>query len=268
VARGNLTLTVTANGTLQPTRSTNIGSELSGTVLKVNVDVNDLIRKGQARVELDTAKLRDQILRSRAVLAAATAKVTQTLTTVKEAHGRPGAPGRSGTHLGRPVARRDRTRYRPRCTRTGDRRRGQRSRRRQRRAGGAGPGRDQPVEGVDPRPIGRRRADAYGGHRQRGGGVAAGGDACLRSPKIWSGCACGCTSTRPTSARWPRARTPASRSAPIPSRQYPARITRVGFGSTITDNVVTYLTYLDVDNSDLSLRPGMTATATITASAA
>jgi len=39
----------------------------------------------------------------------------------------------------------------------------------------------------------------------------------------------------------------------------------VGFGSTITDNVVTYLTYLDVDNAELILRPGMTATATITA---
>jgi HlyD family secretion protein len=50
-----------------------------------------------------------------------------------------------------------------------------------------------------------------------------------------------------------------------PARSFPARITRVGFGSTITDNVVTYLTYLDVDNTDLSLRPGMTATATITA---
>ena len=49
------------------------------------------------------------------------------------------------------------------------------------------------------------------------------------------------------------------------ARKFPARITRVGFGSTITDNVVTYLTYLDVDNTDLSLRPGMTATATITA---
>jgi len=49
------------------------------------------------------------------------------------------------------------------------------------------------------------------------------------------------------------------------SRKFPARITRVGFGSTITDNVVTYLTYLDVDNADRSLRPGMTATATITA---
>jgi HlyD family secretion protein len=50
-----------------------------------------------------------------------------------------------------------------------------------------------------------------------------------------------------------------------PSRKYPARITRVAFGSTITENVVTYLTHLAVDNADLTLRPGMTATATITA---
>jgi multidrug efflux pump subunit AcrA (membrane-fusion protein) len=70
---------------LQPTRSVNIGSELSGTVLKVNVDVNDRIRKGQVLVELDTAKLRDQILRSRATLAAANAKVAQTVATVAEA---------------------------------------------------------------------------------------------------------------------------------------------------------------------------------------
>jgi len=48
-------------------------------------------------------------------------------------------------------------------------------------------------------------------------------------------------------------------------RKYPARLTRVAYGSTITENVVTYLTHLDVDNADLSLRPGMTATATITA---
>ena len=39
----------------------------------------------------------------------------------------------------------------------------------------------------------------------------------------------------------------------------------MAYGSTITDNVVTYVTYLEVDNSDLSLRPGMTASATITA---
>jgi HlyD family secretion protein len=42
------------------------------------------------------------------------------------------------------------------------------------------------------------------------------------------------------------------------------QVTRVSFGSTKTDNVVTYITWLEVDNSDLSLRPGMTAAATIT----
>jgi HlyD family secretion protein len=53
--------------------------------------------------------------------------------------------------------------------------------------------------------------------------------------------------------------------AAFPRRSFPATISRVGFGSTITENVVTYLTYLDLDNADLSLRPGMTATATIVA---
>ncbi len=50
-----------------------------------------------------------------------------------------------------------------------------------------------------------------------------------------------------------------------PSRRFPARITRVAYGSTTTDNVVTYITYMEVDNADLALRPGMTATATINA---
>jgi HlyD family secretion protein len=50
-----------------------------------------------------------------------------------------------------------------------------------------------------------------------------------------------------------------------PSRNYPATVTRVGFGSTTKDNVVTYVTELSVDNTDLTLRPGMTATAVIAA---
>lgn len=49
-----------------------------------------------------------------------------------------------------------------------------------------------------------------------------------------------------------------------PARRYPARIVRVGYGSTTKDNVVTYLAELSVNNDDLTLRPGMTATATIT----
>jgi HlyD family secretion protein len=84
VARGNLTLSVTANGTLQPTRSISIGSELSGTVLKVNVDVNDPIKKGQVLVELDTAKLRDQILRSGRRLRPPPPRSQQTVATVRK----------------------------------------------------------------------------------------------------------------------------------------------------------------------------------------
>ena len=47
------------------------------------------------------------------------------------------------------------------------------------------------------------------------------------------------------------------------NRRYPATVTRVAYGSTKTDNVVTYTTELAVDNQDMTLRPGMTATATI-----
>jgi HlyD family secretion protein len=51
-----------------------------------------------------------------------------------------------------------------------------------------------------------------------------------------------------------------------PGRKYPAKLTRVGFGAQTTDGVVSYLTILEVQNDDLSLRPGMTATAEITTS--
>ena len=49
-----------------------------------------------------------------------------------------------------------------------------------------------------------------------------------------------------------------------PGRRYPARITRVGYGSQTKDDVVSYTTMLASTNDDLSLRPGMTATAEIT----
>ena len=57
IKRGNLSVSVAATGTLQPTRTVNVGSELSGTVRNVLVDVNDVVKKGQVLVELDTDKL-------------------------------------------------------------------------------------------------------------------------------------------------------------------------------------------------------------------
>jgi len=49
-----------------------------------------------------------------------------------------------------------------------------------------------------------------------------------------------------------------------PGRTFEARVTRVGLGSQTKEGVVTYTALLSVDNADLSLRPGMTATAEIT----
>jgi HlyD family secretion protein len=49
-----------------------------------------------------------------------------------------------------------------------------------------------------------------------------------------------------------------------PNRQFKARIEKLRYASTTTNNVVSYVAVLSVDNSDLALRPGMTATAEIT----
>ncbi|MDO4938042.1 MAG: efflux RND transporter periplasmic adaptor subunit, partial [Sutterellaceae bacterium] len=50
-----------------------------------------------------------------------------------------------------------------------------------------------------------------------------------------------------------------------PNKRFAAELTKVAFGSTksTTDNVITYTAYLKVQNPELELRPGMTATATI-----
>ncbi|CBE70239.1 MAG: HlyD family efflux transporter periplasmic adaptor subunit [Candidatus Methylomirabilis oxygeniifera] len=50
----------------------------------------------------------------------------------------------------------------------------------------------------------------------------------------------------------------------FPDRTFLARITQVRYGAKTVSGVVTYETVLTLDNSDLSLRPGMTATAVIT----
>jgi HlyD family secretion protein len=48
-----------------------------------------------------------------------------------------------------------------------------------------------------------------------------------------------------------------------PGRIYTGKVVRLGYGSETKDGVVTYPAVIDVDNGDLSLRPGMTATAEI-----
>ncbi|NVM22247.1 MAG: efflux RND transporter periplasmic adaptor subunit, partial [Desulfobacterales bacterium] len=84
VQRGNLTITVTATGTLEPTNQVDVGSELSGIIKTVEVDYNDSVKTGQVLARLDTDKLEAQVLKSKAALESARAKVLQAQATVKE----------------------------------------------------------------------------------------------------------------------------------------------------------------------------------------
>lgn len=82
--RGNLTVTVSATGKLAPTNQVTVGSQLSGLVTKVVVDVNDRVVAGQALALIDPEQLDDQIRQGEAQLAANRAQVGQARATVAE----------------------------------------------------------------------------------------------------------------------------------------------------------------------------------------
>ncbi|RCX09482.1 efflux RND transporter periplasmic adaptor subunit [Extensimonas vulgaris] len=262
--RGNITLSVMANGILQPTRSVAIGSELSGTVRDVFVDVNDRVKKGQVLIVLDTAKLEAQVQRSRATLAAAQARLAQAAATTKEAQANyarlqevarlSGGKVPSAAELDTGLA----TLLRAQADEASARASVQDAR--------AALSTDEtnlskasirsPIDGV-----------VLSRSVEPGNAVAASLQAVtllmlaedLTHLRVYADVdeadvgvvQVGQKSSFTVSA--------------YPTRRFPAEVTRVSFGSTKTDNVVTYTTWLDVDNHDLALRPGMTATATIVA---
>jgi HlyD family secretion protein len=69
VARGNLTEEISANGTINPVRVVNVGSQVSGTVEKLYVDFNDRVTAGQVLLELDPRLFRARLAQSEAALA-------------------------------------------------------------------------------------------------------------------------------------------------------------------------------------------------------
>ena len=84
LTRGTLVVQVSATGNLQPTNQVDVGSELSGTMQSVAVDVNDQVTRGQVLAQLDTARLEDTVIKSRAALLVAQARVQQGLATAAE----------------------------------------------------------------------------------------------------------------------------------------------------------------------------------------
>lgn len=85
VVTGDLTVTVTATGTLKPTKQVDVGSELSGNLKTVEVQYNDHVKTGQVLATLDGSRYEAQVMQSKASLDSAQADVLNAQATEKEA---------------------------------------------------------------------------------------------------------------------------------------------------------------------------------------
>lgn len=81
---GDLTVQVSATGTIEPTNLVEISSELSGTVATVEVDYNDTVEVGQVLARLDVTKLQATRDVQEAALIAAEARLEQAQVTLHE----------------------------------------------------------------------------------------------------------------------------------------------------------------------------------------
>jgi len=263
VQMGNMTITVNATGSLEPTNQVDVGSEQSGTIKTVEVDYNDHVKKGQVLARLDATKLAAEVKKSKAALSLARATVLQTRATVRETQ----------KALERLKMVRELSHNKAVSEYDLDAARAS---------------------------LDRARADEAGAGAQvlQAEAVLESNQTDLAKAIIFSPIN-GIVLSREVE---PGQTVAASLSAPVlftlaedlaqmelhvdvdeadvsqvkdgqdaaftvdayPDRTFPARILQIRYGAQTTDGVVTYETVLSVDNTGLLLRPGMTATADIT----
>lgn len=260
--RGDLTVIVSATGTLEPTNQVNVGIEVSGTIRTVAVDYNDTVKAGQVLARLDTTKLEDQLLQSKAALQAARAGLQQTRATLKNA----------ASNLAR-------------------------LRHAHELSGGRVPS-QQDLDAAEAA-LAKARADvasAQANIEQKAAIVNANqtdlGKAVVRSPingivlvrAVDPGQTVAASFQTPTLftlaedltqmelhvdvdeadvGKVQQGQTASFTVDAYPDRNFPSQVTQVRFGAQAVAGVVTYETVMTVDNASLLLRPGMTATANI-----
>jgi len=259
VERRDLVVTVTATGTLEPTNEVEVSSELSGTVRQVFVDNNDPVKAGQVLAELDTDKLEAQVTRARATLTASRARVKEAEAALAEA--------RRGFRRSEELAGKKIISERELDV----------ARSAFERAAAALESAQADVE-VSQADLQLRETDLE--------------KACICSPidgvvlrrAVDPGQTVAATLQAPTlftlagnlTAMELRVdvdeadislvaagQTASFTVDAYPDRTFAAQVTKVRFAPESTEGVVTYETYLAVDNSELLLRPGMTATAEV-----
>jgi len=259
VRRGELVVTVSATGNLEPTNQVDVSSELSGIVDSVKVDYNDKVKAGQVLAELDTDKLKAQVLQSEAALAAAEARVRETKASVRETQQK--------------LQRCQRLAANKLCAEE------------EVDTGRAAYSRAQAAQGLAEAQVEQARAKLEADRTDLGKTVIyspINGVVLVRAVEPGQ--------TVASSLQAPVMFTLAEDLSQMelhvdvdeadvgqvgdgqvatftvdafPDRTFTALITQVRYGAQEVDGVITYETVLKVDNSDLSLRPGMTATAEI-----
>jgi HlyD family secretion protein len=85
VQQGKLIDTVTATGELEPVNQVDVGTEVSGTIETIAVNYNDRVKAGQVLAKLDTEKLEAQVLKSQAALESSRANLLEAQATTFEA---------------------------------------------------------------------------------------------------------------------------------------------------------------------------------------
>jgi HlyD family secretion protein len=262
VERGDLTVTVSATGNLEPTNQVDVGSELSGIIQSVLAEENDRVKVGQVLARLDTSKLEAQHSKNKAELAAANAKVLQALATTREAENNLArlrhVQQLSGNKVPSPY---DIDAAEAALSRAGADEKSATASVAQAQATLKSTETDlyksvirSPINGI-----------VLSRSVEPGQTVAAS----LQAPVLFT--LAEDLAQMELNVDVDEAdvgQVQAGQEATFvvdayPDRRFKAQITRVSFGSDTTDGVVTYKTILKLDNKDLSLRPGMTATADI-----
>lgn len=261
-ARGNLDLSVTATGTLQPVNQVVVGSELSGTVRSVLVDFNDRVKKGQRLARLDATTLQAQLIQSEAALKSAEAARSQAEVTFAQSEDSYNRSMKalqlsSGAALSQSdisAAEADLGRARAALQTAEAQLAEARAKLAVSRDNLSKADIVSPIDGV----VLRRAVEP-------GQTVAAS----LQAPELFTiaedlaqmelhvyvdEADVGSISLGQAASFTVDA---------YPDRKFDARITELRYTPTETEGVVTYETVLFVDNSDLALRPGMTATAEV-----
>lgn len=84
VQKGDTNQVVSATGTLQAVVTVQVGSQVSGTIAKLNVDFNSEVKKDQVLAELDPSKFKARVDEEKANLLGAQANLAKTKVTLED----------------------------------------------------------------------------------------------------------------------------------------------------------------------------------------